>query len=169
MYPTRWWASYRHGSGPGRTSSLCLCWKGSIPFANPRYVAHLAWHPSWRAISSRWAWALCLSSRYRLVPSPGEGSWHAQRRTPSHNSENLGLCTIGNNSRNVTSPNQLNTVNVEEFSVHRVPPMPCIQNRKKHKSPTNPLYTEGSTSCWCVRCRRLQNPQSGSIPLYTGV
>ena len=43
-------------------------------------------------------------------------------------------------AKRVKSPNQLNTVNVEEFSVHRVPPMPHIQNRKTFTSFTNPVF-----------------------------
>ncbi len=48
---TRSLASSRHGSGTSRTSPLCRCWKGSIPFANPRFVDHWAWHPSWLGTS----------------------------------------------------------------------------------------------------------------------
>ena len=51
-------------------------------------------------------------------------------------------CRLRLPSKGARSMNLPTTVNVEEFSVHRVPPMPCIQNRKTHTSSTNPLYTE---------------------------
>ena len=38
-------------------------------------------------------------------------------------------------SKGARSMNLPTTVNVEEFSVHRVPPMPCIQNRKSINRP----------------------------------